>query len=69
MQESQRFHLVSVEVVQDPFQKMDCKKQTSTSSNVPQESTEPGYSHAKSPHVGRIRAFLPLMDIHDFALA
>lgn len=58
------------EVVQHLFQQMIAKKKTQNNCrNVPPESTEPGYSHAKSPHVGRIQVFLPLMDIHDFALA
>lgn len=41
------------------------KKRRSECNNVPPESTDPGHSHAKSPRVGRIHVFLPLMDIHD----
>lgn len=70
MQDRQPFHLVSVkrrdEVVQHRFQQMIAKKKKrSECNNVPPESTDPGHSHAKSPRVGRIHVFLPLMDIHD----
>lgn len=73
MQDRQLFHLVSVkrrdEVVQHLFQQMIAEKKRSECNDVPPERPDPGHSHAKSPSVGRIHVFLPLMDIHDFALA
>lgn len=53
MQERQRLHLVSAkrqdEIVQRLFQQMIAKKKRSDSNNIPAESTDPGYSHAKTP--------------------